>query len=96
MLEDSKTSTGISSSSSTQSELQKKRTEVREVTDDLASEAKAVAEECREKAAQLWNDGPKRTRTFQEEGEQYVRDNPMKTVITVLGVGIALGLIYRR
>lgn len=96
MIEDSKTSTGLSSSSSAQSELQKTKTEIREVADDLASEAKSVAEECRGKAEQLWSDARKRTTNFQEEGEQYVRDNPMKTVITVLSVGLLLGLMCRR
>jgi ElaB/YqjD/DUF883 family membrane-anchored ribosome-binding protein len=35
-------------------------------------------------------------RTFQEDGEQYVRDNPTKAVFTALGIGFVLGLIFRR
>jgi ElaB/YqjD/DUF883 family membrane-anchored ribosome-binding protein len=34
-------------------------------------------------------------RTLREDGEEYVRENPMKAVFTALGVGFMLGLIFR-
>ena len=37
-----------------------------------------------------------RARTLQEDGEQYVRENPTKAVFTALGIGFVLGLIFRR
>jgi ElaB/YqjD/DUF883 family membrane-anchored ribosome-binding protein len=33
---------------------------------------------------------------LQDDGEQYVRENPTKAVFTALGVGFVLGLIFRR
>lgn len=63
---------------------------------DLKSAAGAMAEEYRGKAEQAWDDARERVRTFQEDGEQYVRENPTKAVFTALGIGFVLGLIFRR
>ena len=48
------------------------------------------------KAEEVWNDASNRVRSFQEDTEQYVRENPTKAVFTALGVGFVLGLIFRR
>ena len=83
------------------------KTHVRKAADDLRSAAGAVAEEYRDKAEQVWgdargkaeqawDDAKVRARTLQEDGEQYVRDNPTKAVFTALGIGFVLGLIFRR
>ncbi len=69
---------------------------VRKAADDLKSAAGAVAGEYRGKAEQAWGDARDRVRTFQEDGEQYVRENPTKAVCTALGVGFVLGIIFRR
>ena len=53
-----------------------------------------IAEKYRGGAA--WDDAQDRVRTFQEDGEQYIRDNPTKAVFTALGIGFILGLIFRR
>ena len=50
----------------------------------------------RGKAEQAWDDATSRARTFQEDAEQYVRENPTKAVFTALGIGFVLGLIFRR
>ena len=52
--------------------------------------------EARGKAEQAWGDATSRVRTFQEDAEQYVRENPTKAVFTALGIGFVLGLILRR
>jgi ElaB/YqjD/DUF883 family membrane-anchored ribosome-binding protein len=44
----------------------------------------------------VWGDARQRARTFQEDSEQYVRENPTKAVFTALGIGFVLGLIFRR
>lgn len=67
-----------------------------EIAGDLRSAAGAVAEEYRGKAEQAWDDARERARTLQEDGEQYVRENPTKAVFTALGIGFVLGLIFRR
>lgn len=66
------------------------------MAEDLKSAAGAMAEEYRGKAEQAWDDARERARTLQEDGEQYVRENPTKAVFTALGIGFVLGLIFRR
>ena len=68
----------------------------RKAADDLRSAAGAVADEYRGKAEEAWNDASNRVRSFQEDTEQYVRDNPTKAVFTALGIGFVMGLIFRR
>jgi len=68
----------------------------RQAAEDFKSAAGAVADEYRGKAEDMWNDARYRVRSFQEDSEQYVRENPTKAVFTALGIGFVLGLIFRR
>lgn len=68
----------------------------RQAAEDFKSAASAVAGEYRGRAEEVWNDARYRVRTFQEDGEQYVRENPTKAVFSALGIGFVLGLIFRR
>jgi ElaB/YqjD/DUF883 family membrane-anchored ribosome-binding protein len=54
-----------------------------------------MTEDYRDKAEQSWEETKARVRTWQEDGEEYVRENPMKAIFTALGVGFVLGLIVR-
>ena len=67
-----------------------------DAAEDLKSAATTMAEDYRDKATQAWDDAKVRVRTLQEDGEDYVRENPMKAVMTALGIGFVLGLIFRR
>ncbi len=78
------------------SKLQSSGEQARKAAEDLRSAASAVAQEYRGRAEEYWNDASNRVRTFQDDTEQYVRDNPTKAVFTALGVGFVLGLIFRR
>ena len=71
-------------------------THARKAAEDLRSAAGAIAGEYRDKAEQAWDDARDRVRTFQEDANQYVRENPTKAVFTALGIGFVLGLIFRR
>lgn len=82
--------------SAAQSKLESSKTHARRAAEDLKSAATAVAEDYRGKAEQAWQDARVRVRTLQEDGEDYVRENPMKAVFTALGIGFVLGLIFRR
>ncbi len=81
---------------SPQSKLESSKTHARRAAEDLKSAATAMAEDYRGKAEQAWGDAKVRVRTLQEDGEDYVRENPMKAVFTALGIGFVLGLIFRR
>src|SRR5437868_849558 len=78
-----------------QNKLQSSREHARKAADDLKSAAGAFAEEYRGKAEQAWGDARSRARTFQEDAEQYVRENPTRAVFTALGIGFVVGLIFR-
>jgi len=76
--------------------LESSRAHVKQAAGDLKSAAGAVAEEYRGKAEQAWGDARERVRTFQEDSEEYVRENPTKAVVAALGLGFVLGLIFRK
>ena len=48
------------------------------------------------RAEGVWNNALHRVRSFQDDSEQYVHENPTKAIFTALGVGFVLGLIFRR
>ena len=62
--------------------------------EDLKSAA-PMAKDYAEKAGAVLDESKERVRTLRQDGEDYVRKNPMKTVCTALGVGSVLGLIYK-
>jgi ElaB/YqjD/DUF883 family membrane-anchored ribosome-binding protein len=68
----------------------------RKAAEDLGSAAGAMADEYRERGKEVWDDTLHRVRSFQDDSKQYVRENPTKAVFTALGVGLVLGLIFRR
>jgi ElaB/YqjD/DUF883 family membrane-anchored ribosome-binding protein len=61
----------------------------------LESANTRVAEDYRDKADESWDETKVRVRTWQDEGEEYVRENSMKAVFTALGIGFVLGLMIR-
>ena len=79
-----------------QDEVSRGAAHARKAADDFRSAASAVADEYRGKAEEVWNDARFRARSFQEDSEQYVRENPTKAICTALGLGFVLGLIFRR
>ena len=58
-------------------------THIHKAAEDLRSAAGATADKYR-------------ARSFQDDSKQYVRENPTKAVFTALGIGLVLGLIFRR
>jgi ElaB/YqjD/DUF883 family membrane-anchored ribosome-binding protein len=68
----------------------------RHTAEDLKSAAPAVAEKYTKKASKARDEAKERVRTLREDGEDYVRQNPMKAVLTALGVGYVLSFFFRR
>jgi len=71
-------------------------THARKAAEDLGSAAGAMANKYLGRAEEVWDDSLHRVRSFQNDSKQYVRKNPTKAVFTALGVGLVLGLIFRR
>ena len=78
------------------SRLESTKTHARQAAEELRTAATEIAGQYRGKAEQAWGDAQQRARTLQEDGEQYVRENPTKAVFSALGIGFILGLIFRR
>jgi ElaB/YqjD/DUF883 family membrane-anchored ribosome-binding protein len=76
--------------------LESSKDHARRAAEDLRNAAGAIAEDYRGRAEDAWGQARDRVRTFQEDTEEYVRENPTKAVFTALGVGFILGLIFRR
>jgi ElaB/YqjD/DUF883 family membrane-anchored ribosome-binding protein len=77
-------------------ELQSTQTHGQQATDHLKSAAGTIGAQHRDKTEQTRDDARDRVRMFQENANQYVRENPTKTVFTAFGIGFVLGLIFRR
>jgi ElaB/YqjD/DUF883 family membrane-anchored ribosome-binding protein len=71
------------------------RDHLKQAADDLRAAAENKAREFRGKAEQFRGEATARVRTFQEDGEEYVRANPAKAVLCALGAGFLLGLMFR-
>jgi ElaB/YqjD/DUF883 family membrane-anchored ribosome-binding protein len=95
MAEENKTE-GAAIPPQAEEKVESSASHARRAADDLRSAAGAVADQYRGRAEEVWNDASDRVRSFQDDTEQYVRDNPTKAVFTALGIGFVLGLIFRR
>jgi ElaB/YqjD/DUF883 family membrane-anchored ribosome-binding protein len=71
-------------------------THAHKAAEDLRSAAGETVGEYREKAEQVWGDARDRVRTFKQDAEQYVRENPIMAVFSALGIGFVLGVIICR
>jgi len=77
-------------------EAKRGMTHARNTAEDLRSAAGAIADGYRERGKEVLDNTLHRVRNFQDDSKQYVRENPTKAVFTALGVGLVLGLIFRR
>jgi ElaB/YqjD/DUF883 family membrane-anchored ribosome-binding protein len=55
-----------------------------------------TAGQLREVAADRWDDTRERALELHQSMEDYVRENPTKSVLTAVGVGFVIGLLVRR
>jgi ElaB/YqjD/DUF883 family membrane-anchored ribosome-binding protein len=78
-----------------ENKLESNQAQAQRAAEVLESATAKEAEDYRDKAEEVWDETKVRVRTWQEDGEDYVRENPMKAVFTALGIGFVLGLIVR-
>jgi ElaB/YqjD/DUF883 family membrane-anchored ribosome-binding protein len=62
----------------------------------LRSVAEGKANEWRDRAESTYGDVRTRADSLRKDSEQYIRDNPTRAVLTALGIGFVLGLVFRR
>lgn len=87
--------------------LESGKTHAKQAAEDIraAAEAKAAqlrataeqkAQDLRHRAEETYADVRQRAETYRTDTEEWVRENPTRAVMTALGVGFILGLIFRR
>jgi ElaB/YqjD/DUF883 family membrane-anchored ribosome-binding protein len=64
--------------------------------EEFRSAANAKAEEYRGRAEDAWGEAKMTARSYQEDGEAFVRENPTRALLIGLAAGFALGLIIRK
>lgn len=96
MTKENQTEQGPAVSAQVEEKAERGLTHARKAAADLGSAAHAASEEYRGKAEKAWDDAKDRVRTFREDADQYVRENPTKAIMTALTIGFVLGLIIRR
>jgi ElaB/YqjD/DUF883 family membrane-anchored ribosome-binding protein len=64
--------------------------------DEFRGAAQDKTQELKDAAESAWSDAGAKAKSWQVEGEVYVRDNPTKAVLIALGVGLLLGLLLRK
>jgi ElaB/YqjD/DUF883 family membrane-anchored ribosome-binding protein len=89
-------STRADSGTTDADERRNTRTQGKKAAADLKSEAGAVVEKYSDTAEQVWDDAKERVRTFKEDADEYVRENPTKAVLAALAIGFVFGLITMR
>ena len=69
---------------------------VSEAAADLKAGVAEKAEQFKEKAQEVYGDACQRARTWNDDGEAYVREQPRTAMLTALVAGFLLGLLIRR
>jgi len=74
--------------------------DLRAAAEAKAAELRATAEgkvhELRGKAEAAYSDARTRAQTLRGESEQWIRENPTRAVLTAMGVGFVIGLMFRK
>ncbi len=81
-------------------QLKDKASEAGQALKDKAGEMRDAAQEqfqnLRETAGQYYEDGRQRAMEWEQGVEEYVREQPVKSLLIAAGVGMLLGIIWRR
>jgi ElaB/YqjD/DUF883 family membrane-anchored ribosome-binding protein len=64
--------------------------------EELRQAAQNKAREFSGAAGEAWTDARSKAKTWQAEGEAYVRQNPTKAILVALGLGFVVGLMFRK
>lgn len=68
---------------------------VREHAEQFQTEATEKAHQYRDLAGESFSEAQEKIEDYQKKGEDYVRENPLKSVLLALGVGFIIAKIFR-
>jgi ElaB/YqjD/DUF883 family membrane-anchored ribosome-binding protein len=67
---------------------------------DLGTQARTAAnrkyEELRDSATDYYQHGKERAQEWEQSLEQYVQEKPLRSVLIAAGIGVVLGLLWKR
>ncbi|HYE19148.1 MAG TPA: hypothetical protein VEA69_11925 [Tepidisphaeraceae bacterium] len=69
---------------------------LRDVSGNVRDKAVEQYENLRGSAQEYYQQGKEKAAQWQDDVEQFVRDQPMKAVAIAAGVGVVLGFLFRR
>jgi len=72
------------------------KAQVVQAAEELYAAASEKAAQCCAKAEEACRCAREKVRTLQQDGEAYVRENPLRSVAMALGAGFIVGLLLRR
>jgi ElaB/YqjD/DUF883 family membrane-anchored ribosome-binding protein len=84
------TDTGVKDS------LESSQDHVRAAASEVRDAAAEAAREVKERANAIAGELKGKVSDWQKDAEQYVRENPTKSVLAAVGVGFVMGLIFRK
>jgi ElaB/YqjD/DUF883 family membrane-anchored ribosome-binding protein len=76
--------------------VEAKGRELLHVADELLHVADGKAAEIRSKAESAYGEARSQLKVFQKQSEEYVRENPLRSLCIALGAGFVIGIIARR
>ena len=81
-------------------DLRKTASEVKENLRDLGGQVKETAtqqyEQLRDQASEYYEQGRERAMEIEQNLEQYVQEKPIQALLIAAGVGMFLGLLWKR
>jgi ElaB/YqjD/DUF883 family membrane-anchored ribosome-binding protein len=96
----SRADTGNQANQGVTSQLKDKATEVASSLRDMGSQVRDTATEqyqaARDTAAEYYQAGRDKAVQWEEQLETYVREQPLKALLIAAGVGVVLGVIWKR
>jgi ElaB/YqjD/DUF883 family membrane-anchored ribosome-binding protein len=83
-----------------QPDLRETAAEVKENLRDIGTQVRDQAtqryEEMRDQASQYYEEGRRRAMEMEQTLEQYVQEKPIQSLLIAAGVGMLLGMIWKR
>lgn len=70
--------------------------QLREVGDQVRSTAQEQYEQLRTQASEYYETGRQRAMEWEQSLENYVREQPVKSLLIAAGVGVILGALWKR
>ena len=69
---------------------------LRDAGSNVTEKAREQYDNLRESASEYYDYGREQALEWQQQAEDYIREQPLKSVLIAAGVGIVLGVLWRR